>query len=191
MLQITVEYTRTPPQVFISKLRQFCTENRDPHGCHMSLHWVKAPEPPAEEEKEQLQERLQGNGRDAHKQKTNFTLNPVFLCCTVYAHPRGYRTSPRCPALRAEGHCPDCLCTPCIITVPPDFLKGSCNAHPVNAEKRHGLYRKFWGLLNDLGVWRDPEYLRRKERRTVRDDRRDVLPACVLKVQYNNLISAT
>ena len=34
-------------------------------------------------------------------------------------------------------------------------------------------------------------YLRRKERRTVRDDRRDVLPACVLKVQYNNVISAT
>ena len=67
-------------------------------------------------------------------------------------------------------------------------LKGSCDAHPANAEKCHGLYRK---LLNDLGVWRDPEYLRRKERRTVRDDRRDVLPACVLKVQYNNLISAT
>ena len=93
--------------------------------------------------------------------------------------------------LRALGHCPDCLYTPCINTFPPDFLKGACDAHPANAEKHHGLYRKFWGLLNDLGVWRDPEYLRRKERRTVRDDRRDVLPACVLKVQYNNLISAT
>ena len=93
--------------------------------------------------------------------------------------------------LRTEGHCPDCLCTPSIISVPPDFLKGSCDAHPENAEKRYGLYRKFWGLLNDLGVWRDPEYLRRKERRTVRDDRRDVLPACVLKVQYNNVIYVT
>ena len=97
MLQITVEYTRTPPQVFISKLRQFCTENRDPPGCHVSLHLVKAPEPPAEEEEEQLQERLQGNRRDVHKKKTNFTLNPVFYvaqCMHTHGdtgHPQGVR----------------------------------------------------------------------------------------------------
>ena len=81
------------------------------------------------------------------------------FCCTVLAHPRGYRRFPRYPRLRGEGHCPHCLCSPCAIILPPDFLIGSCDAHPANAEKRHDLYRKFWRLLNDLGVWRDPEYL--------------------------------
>ena len=40
----------------------------------------------------------------------------------------------------------------------------------------------FWGLLNDLGLWRDPEYLQRKEGRTARDDRREILPYCVIAV---------
>ena len=92
--------------------------------------------------------------------------------------------NPRCPELRGQNHCPFCLCTPCVIALPPDFLKGSCDAHPANDEKRYQLYRKFWGLLSSLGVWRDPEYLQRKEMRTVRDDRRDIMPDCVLKVLF-------
>ena len=103
-------------------------------------------------------------------------------CCTVYRHPRGYRKSPRYPMLRGENHCPHCLCAPCVIALPPDFLKGSCDAHPANAEKRHRLYRMFWGLLTELCFFKDPEYLRGKERRTVRDDRREILPTCVIQV---------
>ena len=38
------------------------------------------------------------------------------------------------------------------------------------------MYRLFWGLLNSLGVWRDEKYLRRKEHRTVRADKRDIIP---------------
>ena len=98
MLQITVEYTRMPQQVFIS------IENRDPPGYHVSLHWVKAPEPPAEEE--QLQERLQGNRRDVHKQKTYFTLNPVFLMLHSLCTPTGIPDIPKVPGVASRGPLP-------------------------------------------------------------------------------------
>ena len=104
---------------------------------------------------------------------------------SFYVHPRGYRQSTRVPILRRQNHCPHCLCGPCVIELPPDFLRGACGPHPANAEKRHRLYQMFWGLLQDLGVWRDEEYLRRKETRTVRDDKRDIMPACVLTVSNN------
>ena len=48
--------------------------------------------------------------------------------------------------------------------------------------KQHRLYRLFWKLLKDLGVWGDEEYLQRKEGRTVRDDRREIIPACIITV---------
>ena len=66
-----------------------------------------------------------------------------------------------------------------MIELLPDFLIGSASPHSANAEKRHRLYQKFWRLLKDLCVWQDEEYLRRKEARTTRDDRRDVMPTCV------------
>ena len=83
----------------------FCTENRDPTGCHVSLHWVKAPEPPAEEEEEQLQERLQGNRRDVHKQKTNFTLNPFFMLHSVCT-PTGIPDIPKVSGVANRGPLP-------------------------------------------------------------------------------------
>ena len=95
------------------------------------------------------------------------------------AHPRGYKRCPRCPVLRGENHC---LCTLCVIALPPEFLKGSCDPHLANAEKRHRLYHLFCRMLSDICVWRDPEYLQRKEERTVRDDRRDIHPPCVIQV---------
>ena len=92
-------------------------------------------------------------------------------------NPHGYRQSPNFPVLQGGGggrnHCPDCLCYPCIIVLPPDFLRGP---HPTNAEKWHRLYRMFWKVLKDLGVWCDEEYLRRKQDRTVWDDKR--APLC-------------
>ena len=63
---------------------------------------------------------------------------------------------------------------------PPNFLRGQCDPHPANAE--HNLYKKFWRSLKDLQVWNDGEYLRGKEMRTVRDDRRDIMPNCVTEV---------
>ena len=101
-------------------------------------------------------------------------------------HPRGYKQSNTYPVLRAENHCCHCLCKPCVVAFPPDFLRGSCSPHPANSEVRYVLYRKFWGLLKDLGVWKDEEYLSRKQQRTVRDDRRDVMPNCVIEVIIYN-----
>lgn len=87
----------------------------------------------------------------------------------------------------SDNHYPSCLCTPCVIALPPDFLKRSCDPHPANNEKWYQLYRKFWGLLSSLGVWRDEEYLCRKATRTVRDDRRDIMPVCVIEVYIYNI----
>ena len=99
-----------------------------------------------------------------------------------YNNPRGYHFSTQVPQLRGENHCPYCLCAPCLIEQPPDFLVGSAGPHPANDEKRHMLYTKFWRLLADLCVWKDEEYIRRKQARTTRDDKREVMPKCVQQV---------
>ena len=78
--------------------------------------------------------------------------------------------------------CHYCLCSPCVIELPPDFLRGYCSPHPANDKKRHRLYRLFWALLNTLGVWRDDEYLQMKESRTSMDDRREFIPKCIITV---------
>ena len=97
-------------------------------------------------------------------------------------NPRGYKDATTYPILRGHNHCSYCLCSPCVIALPPDFLRGSCSPHPANCEKRYTLYRKFWGLLNDLEVWKDEEYLSKKENRTARHDKQDIMPLCVIKV---------
>ncbi|XP_064397775.1 uncharacterized protein LOC135344493 [Halichondria panicea] len=95
-------------------------------------------------------------------------------------HVRGYQHNPATPVLRGIDHCIHCLCSPCVIQLPPDFLRGSCGPHPANDEKRHQLYRKFWRLLNTLRVWVDDEYLARKETKTVIHDKREIIPKCVV-----------
>ena len=78
-----------------------------------------------------------------------------------------------------EGErCPHCFCRPCVIAHPPDFLRGSAEAHVGNRGKRFKLYHKFWQLLGDIGLWYHPEYLARKEARTERDNPREGY-ACV------------
>ena len=99
-------------------------------------------------------------------------------------HPRGYQSSPHVPVLRGDDYCQHCLCSPCIINVPPDYLRDRCGPHPANDEKRHRLYGLFWRTLKDLGVWRDEEYLQRKQEKTVIGDRRDIMPDCVIIVSY-------
>ncbi len=66
--------------------------------------------------------------------------------------------------------------------MPPQYLMGSAGPHEANDEKRYVLYRKFWRTLKGLGLWNNEEYLQRKELRTVRDDKRDVMPDFVIKV---------
>ena len=97
--------------------------------------------------------------------------------------PRGYEAADRVPVLRGDGHCPHCLCAPCVVQKPPNFLRGCCGPHPANDEKRSRLYHLWWRSLKDLGVWTDEEYLTRKEQRTARDDKREIIPLCVIKVR--------
>ena len=103
------------------------------------------------------------------------------------SHPNGYRQSRACPVLRGQNFCPHCLCSPCVIALPPEFLRGYCSPHPANDEKRYRLYRLFWALLSTLGVWRDEEYLQMKESRTSRDDRREIIPKCIITVSRNQI----
>ena len=103
-------------------------------------------------------------------------------------HPRGYWNQTLVPLLRGNNHCPDCLCNPCVIANPPDFLRGSCSPHPANDGKRYRLYRFFWSLLRDLGIWSDKKYLQRKQEHTVRDDHRDIMLKCIIKVIHSAFI---
>ncbi len=48
--------------------------------------------------------------------------------------------------------------------------------------KRFKLYKKFWTLLGQLGVWNDPHYLALKVTKTSIIDRREVMPECVVTV---------
>ena len=60
-----------------------------------------------------------------------------------------------------------------------------------NASKRYKLYHKFWSLLAKLGVWDEPIYVALKESFTSNNDRREVMPVCILDVSYLLIISLT
>ena len=87
-----------------------------------------------------------------------------------------------------DSSCPHCLCTPCIIQQPPEFLVGSSAPYEGNSVYRFRLYRRFWRLFQNIGLWRHEVYLRRKEIRTAREDPREILPLCVVKVSIYNIV---
>ena len=101
---------------------------------------------------------------------------------TFPSHPKGYCQSCDYPVLRGQNFCCHCLYSPCVIDLPPDFLHGHCSPHPANDKKQHGLYHLFWALLSTLGMWRDDEHLQRKESMTTIDDRREIIPKCIITV---------
>ena len=79
--------------------------------------------------------------------------------------------------------CPHRLCTPCVISQPPSFLTGSAAPALGNISKRFSLYRKFWQMLKELGLWSCETYMMRKSMRTRRDDPREIIPECIVKVK--------
>lgn len=54
----------------------------------------------------------------------------LYAHLTVYRHPRKYRLNFQCPMLKGRDQCLHSLCTPCVITVAPDFVQGACEPHP-------------------------------------------------------------
>ena len=87
------------------------------------------------------------------------------------------------PVLNGASRCPHCFWGPCIVASPPAFLVGTAPAKSRNSHKCFPLYRKFWRVLDDLGVWRHVEYLERKALQTSTDDVREIMPECVLNVR--------
>ena len=94
-----------------------------------------------------------------------------------------YGYSSNIPIFNGPNRCPHCFCSPCVMTLPPTFLVGSGPPSVYNAHKRYPLYRKFWRVLNELGLWRHEEYIARKVLQTSQDDAREIMPACVLTVR--------
>ena len=86
------------------------------------------------------------------------------------------------PSTGGDDVCPYCRLSPCIIARPPNWLRGSSQASLGNQAKRFRLYKKFWTLLGQLGLWNDPHYLALKVTKTSIMDKRDVMPLCVVTV---------
>ena len=77
--------------------------------------------------------------------------------------PKGYTDGfPSVGGDEQKTPCPHCFCSPCVVQMPPDFLTGSSAPHLQNREKRYKLYRKFWRLMEHLGIWSHVPYKRKK-----------------------------
>ena len=98
MQQITVECSETPPQVFLSNMRQFVHGNPDTPPRYISLQWKVAKETlSAREDSKVPTEQSKRMLHDCVQKTTVFFL--------AYIHPWRYKKSPWCPVLRGEGHC--------------------------------------------------------------------------------------
>ena len=42
MQQITVEYSRQPPQIFVERLRRLCLDRQNSPNCEVALDWIEA-----------------------------------------------------------------------------------------------------------------------------------------------------
>ena len=103
---------------------------------------------------------------------------------TIKETPSGYDgdNDPDPPSIEGDDVCPYCRLSPCIIARPPNWLRGSAPPNLGNMSKRFKLYKKFWTLLGQLGVWNDPHYLALKVTKTSIMDRREVMPECTVTV---------
>jgi hypothetical protein len=83
------------------------------------------------------------------------------------------------PNTEGPDQCPYCHLCLCVIIQSPTWLIGSAPPNLGNDSKRYKLYRKFWRLLGQLGVWNNPSYIQLKQTQTTLNDPRDVMPVCV------------
>ena len=165
------------PPAFVTKVTDFFMENQPPNST-IALRWSSVPDV---DDVEPLDVSRRGYVTNISPQSWVLMLRVETVGCFP-SHPYSYQENPQYPLLRGPNHCHYCLCAPCVIQLPPDFLRGSASPHPANDEKRHRLYRFLWRLLNDMGLWRDDEYLQRKEGRTAIYDKREIIPRCVVTV---------
>ena len=165
------------------KLKNVLRENPPPNGHRVTLQWKEVVTPAIARQR---------HLRACTGTNQQGTADGVCYTCPAgtIRPPKGYvgEDYPRLVAnstdVSPEGvePCPHCLCTPCIIAQPPSFLTGSAAPAIGNMSKRFSLYRKFWQLLKEIGVWRCETYLQRKSTHTSRDDPREIIPKCVVAV---------
>ena len=84
--------------------------------------------------------------------------------------------------LGGSDACHHCFYSPCVVHSPPAFLVGSFATHLANNSKRFKLFRQFWQLLRDIGIWQHPQHLANKTKITTRDDPHEILPLCIIQV---------
>ncbi|CAC5388302.1 unnamed protein product [Mytilus coruscus] len=85
-----------------------------------------------------------------------------------------------------QGKCPFCLVGPCVIisnSSAPWIGPGQLPS-PENSGIRKEIYKRFWKIVDNLGVWYTEEYLDRKKNigggEWVVYHRREIMPKCVL-----------
>lgn len=121
----------------------------------------------------------------------------VEIRCESSAAPQVAMCGPMPPVAQASHgmECPYCFCTPCVTSDPYKQLwfPEQRLPHENNRKSRRNIYKKFWGFMSNLHLWRDPRYLQRKEQALSMDPRcttyvwiksvkkREIMPNCVLK----------
>ena len=178
--QVNVVYEATPPQVFISDMRKFVAEHQPP-GYRVQLTFREEKPSPSQPARKRCRRGVQ--------KKRLVYVHLIVNVYTALGAPKGYTSVDVYPTLGGEDPCPYCHCTPCVIRQPPDFLSGSSAPHACNRQKRFKLYQKFWRLMEDLGEWRDPTYLKRKKQKTAVEDPREIFPQCILDVSKMHAIN--
>ena len=92
-----------------------------------------------------------------------------------------------------DSLCPACLCRPCCTNNDNRQLWWpvvNTLPNPANRTTRLKIYKCFWAMLLNRGVWKDPRYIDRKTRAMALDPylkdfvchKRDIMPECVLKL---------
>ena len=111
------------------------------------------------------------------------------------------------PPQEGEAECPYCLCQPCVTSECfRQFWWETENYAPNddNSRFRKEHYKRFWVMLLNRGIWRDPRYLARKATALQQDlgrretawtgpqkHPRDLIPKCVLTLVRQWLPNAT
>ena len=82
------------------------------------------------------------------------------------------------------SECEHCLQDPCITGHQHDFLGPGQPPSDLNSCIRKNIYRRYWKVMQNVGGWTDPRYLRRKVQIAGGEwavyHRREVMPKCVL-----------
>ena len=87
--------------------------------------------------------------------------------------------------LNLDGECQYCFMRPCITARNLQIVGSGQSACEDNSGIRKGIYKLYWKVLNNAGLWNNPRYLAVKVQRAngrewAISHKREVMPICVL-----------